>query len=91
MIDKLDKMIVKLLNKKSEVLEFVSSRVGFRQIEIRGKDIYVNNQPLIIKGVNRHEHNPVTGHYITRKQMEKEAKLLKQLNINTLRPISKIN
>lgn len=78
-------LLIKLTDSGSEMLELVSTKMGFRQIEIRGREIFVNNQPLIIKGVNRHEHNPITGHYISRGQMEKEVKLLKQLNINTVR------
>lgn len=78
-------LIVSLINHKNEIIDLVSSKVGFRQIEIRGREIFINNQPLVIKGVNRHEHNPITGHYLSREQMEKEVKLLKQLNINTVR------
>lgn len=76
---------VTLLNKKAEVLDRVSSKVGFRQIDIKGREIFINGSPLIIKGVNRHEHNPITGHYITKEQMLTEIKLLKQLNMNTVR------
>ena len=78
-------LLIKLIDSKDQLVDLVSSKIGFRQIEIRGREIFINGQPLIIKGVNRHEHNPVTGHYITREQMEKEVKLLKQLNMNTVR------
>ncbi|QNM84310.1 DUF4981 domain-containing protein [Polaribacter pectinis] len=74
-----------LLNKRNKVIDIVSSKLGFRQIDIKGRQILINNQPLIVKGVNRHEHNPITGHFITKQQMVKEVKLLKQLNINTVR------
>ena len=78
-------ILITLRGSRNEELDQVSVKTGFRQIEIRGREIFLNNQPIIIKGVNRHEHNPVTGHYITREQMEKEIILLKQLNINTVR------
>jgi len=78
-------VMIKVLDTKNKVVDQVSFKTGFRQIEIRGREIFINNHPIIIKGINRHEHNPVTGHYITRDQMEKEVRLLKQLNINTVR------
>lgn len=76
---------ISLIDKKENTLDLVSSNIGFRQIDIRGREIFINNQPLIVKGVNRHEHNPLTGHTISKEQMLKEVKLLKQLNINTVR------
>ena len=39
----------------------------------------------MIKGVNRHEHDPVTGHVISRKLMEKDIQLMKEFNVNTVR------
>ena len=78
-------ILIKVLDNKNEVVDRISLKTGFRQIDIRGREIFINNHPIIIKGVNRHEHNPVTGHFITRAQMEKEVRLLKQLNINTVR------
>jgi len=76
---------ISLLDNKEKTLDLVSSDIGVRQIDIRGREIFVNNKPLIVKGVNRHEHNPVTGHTISKEQMVKEVILLKQLNINTVR------
>ncbi|MCG9972547.1 glycoside hydrolase family 2 TIM barrel-domain containing protein [Christiangramia crocea] len=78
-------MLLSVKTRDNEILDIISSKIGFRQIDIDGRTILLNNKPLIIKGVNRHEHNPVTGHYITKEQMLKEVKLLKKLNINTVR------
>ncbi|MBT3198448.1 MAG: DUF4981 domain-containing protein, partial [Phycisphaerales bacterium] len=47
--------------------------------------ILVNGKAIYCKGVNRHEHDPVTGHYITRESMIRDIKLMKQNNINAVR------
>ncbi|MBI9033881.1 MAG: DUF4981 domain-containing protein [Bacteroidales bacterium] len=73
------------LKKGNESLEFVSHQVGFRSSEVKNAQLLVNGQPILIKGVNRHEHDPITGHVISRESMELDIKLMKQFNINTVR------
>ena len=83
------------LRKKSDnsILEIVSFRVGFRREEIvnfenDGKQISVllfNGKPIIFKGVNIHEHDEVTGHYVTDEIRLKDIELLKKNNFNALR------
>lgn len=77
-----------------KILEAIPYPVGFRSIEIRayaGKDgrtqdlFLVNGQPIKLKGVNIHEHNPATGHYVTEDLMRKDFTIMKQHNINTVR------
>ena len=58
---------------------------GFRKIEIKAGQLLVNNAPILIKGVNRHEHDPYTGRFITKELMEKDIALMKELNINAVR------
>ena len=58
---------------------------GFRSVYIEDGILKLNGKRLIIRGVNRHEHNVTTGRYITREQMKKEVSLLKQLNVNAVR------
>lgn len=90
-------LVAQLKDKKGKVIETVSTYFGVRQVEIRdtkaeddefglaGRYFYVNNRPVKLKGVNRHENNLVTGHTISRDQMEKEVMLMKQGNINHVR------
>ena len=47
--------------------------------------LFVNGQPIKLKGVNIHEHDPHTGHYITEEVMRKDFALMKQNNINSVR------
>lgn len=79
-----------------KVTEIVPFRVGFRKIEIKQIDqkdangrnytvFMVNGQPIKLKGVNIHEHNPETGHYVTEELMRKDFELMKQNNLNTVR------
>ncbi len=79
-----------------EVTEVVPFNVGFRRIEIKESDqiaqngkpytlLYVNGQPIKLKGVNIHEHNPLTGHYVTKELMHQDFELMKHYNINTVR------
>lgn len=78
-------LLIELADKKGKTLEFRSTKVGFRQIEIRGNELYINNEYVLFKGINRIEHNPNTGHTLSKAQMEKEVKMMKQYNINTVR------
>ncbi len=68
----------------SELESFVH-RFGFRTVEIRNGMLLVNNVPILIKGVNRHEHDPRTGRTITVESMVKDIRLMKLFNINAVR------
>jgi len=65
--------------------EIISSKVGFRKIEIKGRIFMVNGVPIKLKGVNRHEHWSDVGHAITEKQMIKDLEVIKQGNCNHIR------
>jgi beta-galactosidase len=78
------------------ISEVVPCTVGFRRIEIReidrksdsGKNYTVllfNGQPIKFKGVNIHEHNERTGHYVTEALMRRDFELMKQNNLNAVR------
>jgi len=60
-------------------------KVGFKTSEIKDGQLHINGKPILVKGVNRHDHDPDTGHYITEASMRKDLALMKQLNINTVR------
>jgi len=77
--------VILLRNKDGDILEIVSQKTGFRKVEISRGQLLVNGKPVLLKGVNRHEHDPVSGHYITRESMIRDIRLMKQLNINTVR------
>lgn len=67
------------------VLEVVSQKVGFRHIEIKGGQLLVNGQPVLIKGVNRHELDPDGGYVVSMERMMEDIKIMKRLNVNAVR------
>jgi len=71
-----------LTNSEGEIL---SSKVGFRKIEIKGRIFTVNGVPIKLKGVNRHEHWSDVGHAITEEQMIRDLEVIKQGNCNHVR------
>jgi len=70
---------------KEKPSHFYSLKVGFKTSVISNGQLLVNGKAIYIKGVNRHDHHHLTGHYITEETMRKELELMKQLNINTIR------
>jgi beta-galactosidase len=73
------------LNDGSRRQETLSSKTGFRQIEIKGRIFLVNGVPIKLKGVNRHENWPDDGHAITEEQMVRDITLIKRANCNHVR------
>ncbi|MFT3823577.1 MAG: glycoside hydrolase family 2 TIM barrel-domain containing protein [Chitinophagaceae bacterium] len=78
-------VIVTLKNSKGEVIEVIPQQVGFRKMEIRNGQLLVNGKPILIKGVNRHETDPVSGQTISKEAMLRDIQLMKQYNINAVR------
>ena len=68
-----------------EAAELLSARIGFRKVEIKGRQLLVNGTPLKLKGVNRHEQWPETGHAVSEAQMIRDLEVLKQGNCNHVR------
>lgn len=78
-------VIVSLKDESGAVTELIPQNIGFRKVEIKNGLLLVNGQPILIKGVNRHETDPVTGHAISKEAMLKDIKLMKLYNINAVR------
>ena len=72
-------------SKGGKVLEVVRQRVGFRHIEIKGGQLLLNGQPILIKGVDRHELDPDGGYVVSMERMRQDISIMKQLNINAVR------
>ena len=73
------------LKQGDKVLEVVRKQVGFRHIEIRGGQLLVNGQPILIKGADRHELDPDGGYVVSVERMIQDIRIMKQLNINAVR------
>ncbi len=78
-------VVLILKDQRGETLETHHTEAGFRSVEIKKSQLLVNGQPVLLKGVNRHEHDPDKGHYITRELMKEDIRLMKELNMNAVR------
>ena len=77
--------VVTLTDNKGNIIESMACNTGFGRVEIKDAQLLLNGEPLMINGVNIHEHNPATGHVQTRELMLKDIYLMKQHNINAVR------
>ena len=73
------------LKQGDKTVEVVRQKVGFRHIEIKGGQLLVNGQPILIKGADRHELDPDGGYIVSVERMIQDVKIMKQLNINAVR------
>lgn len=77
--------LITLSDEDGEVLAVTSEKIGFRKVEIRDAQLHVNGVPVLVKGVNRHEHDELLGHVPTKELMLSDIRLMKQNNINAVR------
>jgi hypothetical protein len=77
--------VVLELRRHGALLEQVERNVGFRKIEIRGRQLYLNGQRLKIAGACHHETDPLTGRANTARHAETDVRLLKEANLNWIR------
>lgn len=79
------KLLIALKDEAGKTLEVIPVKVGFREVEIKDGNLLVNGRRVLIKGVNRHEHDPDLGHVVTYDRMVQDIKVMKQNNVNTVR------
>lgn len=78
-------LVITLKNTKNAVVEVMRQDVGFRRIEIKDAQVFVNGKYVYMKGVNLHEHHDVMGHVVDEETMIKDIKLMKSHNLNAVR------
>ncbi|MEE4194300.1 MAG: glycoside hydrolase family 2 TIM barrel-domain containing protein [Anaerolineae bacterium] len=79
-------VMVRLLDEHDDLQECFVINHGFRSVEIKeDRALYLNGKPILLKGVNRHEIDPVRGQAITREQTEQDILIAKRNNINAIR------
>lgn len=84
-------LILELRDKSGKLIEAVPAQLGFRKVEVAArkgdakKRFWVNGQKIKLKGVNRHEADPWTGHTVSNEATEEEIRLMKAANINHVR------
>ena len=77
--------LIMTLKQGDKVLEVIPQRIGFRHVEIKGGQLLVNGQPILIKGADRHELDPDGGYIVSVERMIQDIKIMKYLNINAVR------
>ncbi len=70
---------------RARAIEHTACRVGFRNVEVRGRRLLINGRAVTIRGVNRHEHDAKTGKALSRESMVRDIVLMKQHNFNAVR------
>ena len=78
-------LLMELKDPDGKTVERVTQQVGFRTIAIKGGQLLINGQPIKIRGVNRHEHDPYTARVMTEERMLQDLRLMKEANINAVR------
>lgn len=71
--------------REKRFIEYIPFKMGFRNIEVQDNQLLVNGKPVLIKGVNYHEHSPEDGHVLSEETMRKDMELMKKNNINAIR------
>lgn len=77
--------LITLTDSSGQTLACYAGKTGFRRDEIKDGQYLHNGRPVLIKGTNRHDHNPDTGHYLTRNNIRDDLIKMKRANINAIR------
>ncbi|TXK36485.1 DUF4981 domain-containing protein [Pontibacter qinzhouensis] len=77
--------VITLKDDKGKTVGVTGNKVGFRKVELKNAQMLVNGVPVLMKGVNRHEHDDVTGHVPNKASMLKDIELMKLNNVNAVR------
>ncbi|WP_394145223.1 beta-galactosidase subunit alpha [Vibrio atypicus] len=78
-------LVITLKDNLGKTLEVIPQRVGFRDIKVRDGLFYINNQYVMLHGVNRHDNDHLKGRAVGMDRVEKDIVLMKQHNINSVR------
>ena len=76
---------IELHDAKGSVVEHFDYHLGVKRVECVGEVFKINGKNVKLRGVNRHDHHPVTGRYVDDATYEQDIRLMKQANINFLR------
>ena len=82
---RLYELAVSLHDADGQVVDGVALGGGFRRVEVQGYELLVNGEPILVKGVNRHDHDPHRGKAVSRASIERDIVLMKQHNLNSVR------
>ncbi|MDY7085231.1 MAG: glycoside hydrolase family 2 TIM barrel-domain containing protein, partial [Actinomycetota bacterium] len=78
-------LVLQLLDDQGKAVHTTAQPVGFREIEVRDRQILVNGERILVKGTNRAETDPDTGRHVTRQAQRDDVALMKRLHLNAVR------
>mgnify|MGYP000495337601 FL=1 len=78
-------LLITIRDNNGKVTQSITDDIGFRHIEVVNSQLTINGKAITIRGVDRHETDPIHGHVVTKESMEQDIKLMKQFNINAVR------
>ncbi|WP_084591704.1 glycoside hydrolase family 2 TIM barrel-domain containing protein [Gilvimarinus agarilyticus] len=80
-------VVMSLYDNKNHLVEAKSERIGFREVEINREagQLLINGKSIKLIGVNRHDHHAVRGKALTRSDLERDLRMMKQNNFNAVR------
>lgn len=78
-------LLLTLKDERGRAIAHYARKLGFRRAEVKNGNLLVNGKPVLIKGVNRHDHSHLTGQYVSEADMRADLEAMKRLNINAIR------
>lgn len=78
-------IILELADSTGKVIQYKQFRFGFRQTEIKDSRLLINGEPILLRGVNRHDFDPYEGWNVPEYRYKQDLHLMKQNNINAIR------
>ena len=82
---KLYRAVVTLRDPSGSVVEVDALRIGFRSVRVRDRQLLINDAPVILRGVNLHEHDPGRGRAVTADATRVDLEMIKAANLNAVR------
>lgn len=77
--------VIALVDEQKVAREYIQIVFGFRNIEVRDRMLLINGEPVLINGVNRHDHHDTLGKAVDRESMRQDVQLMKAYNVNAVR------
>ena len=79
------RLITELIDADGAVCEVHETWIGFTRVETRDRRLLVNGKPVVLVGVNRHDHHPENGKTCSKEDIRAELVTMKRHNINAIR------
>jgi beta-galactosidase len=79
------RLLCELIDIEGTVTEAVAQLIGFRSVEVRNREMLLNGKPVLIRGVNRHDHDEINACSPSRSTMRLDLEMMKRFNVNAVR------